>query len=100
MDRRELYKQKAEAQMNEFSATLDVLKARADKLSAQSKLDMQPRMDAVNSKFEAAKAKFAKFADAADDKLDEVCKDIDDSWKDFKAAVEGTFDAFKSHTSS
>lgn len=98
MNRRELYKEKAEAQLKEFSATFDVLKARAEKLSAQAKLDMQPRMDTAHSKFDVVKEKLNRFAEATDDKLDEIAKDIDEGWKDFKAHVEGTFDALKSHT--
>jgi hypothetical protein len=55
MNKRELYKQKASAQLDEWSASLDVLKARAEKLTAQAKIDMQPRLDAVHEKFAAAK---------------------------------------------
>jgi uncharacterized coiled-coil DUF342 family protein len=98
METRELYKQKVEAQMNEWSAKLDVLKAQADKLTVQAKLDMQPSIDAVHSKFEAAKAKLDSIGAASDDKWDEVAKDVDHAWNDFKAAVEGTFDALKSRT--
>ena len=98
MDKRALYKEKADAQLREFSATIDVLKARADKLTAKAKIEMQPRLDAVHEKFEAAQKKLEKFEAATDDKWDEFVKDCDEAWKDFKASVEGTFDAFKAHT--
>lgn len=96
MDTRELYKQKVEAQIHEWSATLDVLKARTEKLTVQAKLDMQPSIDAVHAKYDAAKAKLDKIGAATDDTWDEVVKDVDHAWSDLKAAVEGTFDALKS----
>ena len=96
MHTRELYKQKVEAQIHEWSATLDVLKARTEKLTVQAKLDMQPSIDAVHAKYDAAKAKLDKIGAATDDTWDDVVKDIDHAWNDLKAAVEGTFDALKS----
>ncbi len=98
MEAREIYKQKAEAQIHEWSAMLDVLKARSEKLTVQAKLDMKPSIDAVHEKFDAAKAKLDKIGAATDDKWDEVVKDVDHAWNDLKASVEGTFDAMKAHT--
>ncbi|HRI70118.1 MAG TPA: hypothetical protein PK156_38070 [Polyangium sp.] len=98
METRELYKQKVEAQIHEWSAKLDVLKAKSEKLTVQAKLDMQPSIDAVHAKYDAAKAQLDKIGTASDDKWDEVVKDVDQAWNDFKAAVEGTFDAMKAHT--
>lgn len=98
MDKRELYKQKAEAQLHELSATLEVIKARVEKFSAQAKLDMHPRIETLHAKYDSAKTKLDKIGAATDDKWDEVVKDIDTAWDEFKAAVEGTFDAMKAHT--
>ena len=98
MDKRELYKQKAEAQLHELSATLEVIKARVEKFSAQAKLDMHPHIEALHAKFDAAKTKLDKIGEATDDKWDEVVKDMDNGWEDFKASVAGTFDAMKAHT--
>jgi hypothetical protein len=98
MEARELYKEKAEAQMHEWGAKLEVLKAKVEKLTAQAKIDMHPRVEAIHAKFDAAKAKLDAIGPATDEKWDEVAKDMDHAWSDFKAAVEGTFDAMKSHT--
>ena len=56
METRELYRQKYEAQLHEWSAKIDVLKAQADKATAEAKLDAKPRLDALHAKLEAAKA--------------------------------------------
>ena len=97
METRELYKQKYEAQMHEWSAKLDGIKAQAEKLSAQAKLDAKPHLDAVHAKFDAAKAKLSTIAGTTDDKWNDVVKDVDAAWSDLKAAAEGAYDAMKSH---
>jgi len=96
METRELYKQKYEAQLHEWSARLDVMKAQTEKLSAQAKLDAKPHLDAVHSKFNIAKAKLNEIATAADDKWHGVVTDVDHAWKEFKAAADGALDALKS----
>lgn len=95
METRELYKQKYEAQMHEWSAKLDGLKAQSEKLTAQAKLDAKPHIDAVHAKFDAAKAKLSAIADATDDKWNDVVKDVDGAWGELKAAAEGAYDAMK-----
>ena len=95
MESRELYKQKYQAQLHEWSARLDLMKARAEKFTAQSKLDVKPHLDAAQSKLEDAKARLEKISEATDEKWDHVAKDIDHAWTDFKAAVEGAYDAMK-----
>ena len=95
METRELYKQKYEAQLREWSAKIDVLKAQADKQTAEAKLDAKPTLDALNEKLAAAKAKLNEIAEATDDKWDDVMKGADQAWNDFKASVEGAYDALK-----
>lgn len=95
MESRELYKQKYEAQIQEWKAKLDVMKAQAEKLSAQAKLDIKPRIDAAHAKFEAAKARLDEIAKATDEKWGDVVKDVDKTWADLKAAAEGAYDAVK-----
>ena len=45
METRELYKQKYEAQLREWGAKIDVLKAEIDKRKAEAKIDAQPQLD-------------------------------------------------------
>jgi outer membrane protein TolC len=95
METRELYKQKYEAQMHEWNAKLDVMKAQTEKLTVQAKLDVKPHLDAVHAKFDAAKARLNEIAEATDDKWDDVVKEVDHAWNDLKAAAEGAYDAMK-----
>jgi hypothetical protein len=95
MNNREIYKQKFEAQVHEWSAKLDVMKAQAEKLTAQAKLDLKPHLDAVQTKFDDAKAKLQHAAATGDDKWDEVVKAVDHGWAELKSAAEGALDAMK-----
>lgn len=95
METRELYKQKFEAQIHEWSAKLDGMKAQAEKMTAQARIEAKPHLDAVHAKFDAAKAKLGAIAEATDDKWNEVVKDVDGAWSELKAAAEGAYDAMK-----
>ncbi len=97
METRELYKQKYQAQMNEWTSKLDVMKAQADQLTVQAKLDVKRHVDAVQAKFDAAKAKLKDIAEASDDKWDGVVREVDRTWRDLKAAADGAFEAMKNH---
>ncbi len=90
---RELYKQKYEAQLHEWTAKIEALQAHADKLTAQAKIDAKPHLDGLRSKLDAAKAKLEELARASEDRWDDVKKGADHTWNDVKASVEGAHDA-------
>ena len=95
MDSRALYKQKYAAQIHEWKAKLDVMQAQADKLSAQTKLDMKPRIELVQTKLNAAKAALNTIGSVAHDKWDAAVKNADHVWQDLTSAAEGAYDALK-----
>jgi hypothetical protein len=96
METRELYKQKYQAQLHEWSAKLEVMKAQSEKLTAKAKLDAKPLLDAAHAKLASAKAKLDELAGTSDDKWDEVVKGVSHTWNDLKAAAEGAFAAVQS----
>jgi hypothetical protein len=97
---RELYRQKYEAQLHEWSAKIEALTAHVDKLTADAKLDAKPHLDAVHGKASAVKAKLQEIAQATDDGWEDVKTGADHTWNDFKAAVEGAYDALISKKGS
>src|SRR4051794_24486081 len=97
MNTRDLYKQKFEAQMHEWSAKLDTMTAQAEKLSVQAKLDLKPHLEAVQAKLEAARARVTEISAATDDKWDGLVVAIDHGWTELKSAAEGAYDALKPH---
>ena len=97
METRDLYKQKYEAQVHEWTAKLDLMKAQSEKLTAQAKLDVKPHLDAVHAKYDAAKVRLEKLASTSDDKWNDVVAELDHGWTELKAAAEGAYDALKRH---
>jgi uncharacterized coiled-coil DUF342 family protein len=95
METRELYRQKYEAQLHEWSAKIEALGAHADKLTADAKIEAKPHLDALHAKLAAAKAKLHEIAATTDDKWDEVKKSADHTWDEVKGAVEGAYDTLK-----
>lgn len=100
MDTRDLYKQKYEAQLREWSAKIAVLEAQADKATAEAKLQAKPHLDAVREKLAAVNAKLHEIAGATDDKWDDVKTGAEHVWSDLKQAVEGGYDALTSDKKS
>ena len=96
-DTRELYRQKYEAQLREWEAKMEEARARADKLSAQARLDMMPHLETARERYETARTRLQALGDAAEDTWDEVKRNAESAWTDFKASIEGAYDALRSH---
>jgi hypothetical protein len=95
MDKRELYKQKYQAQIHEWKAKLDVMRAQAGQHSAQAQLDVKPSLDLAYSRLNAAKKHLHDLADLAEEKWDASVKDSESVWEDLKSAAQGAVDAVK-----
>lgn len=95
MNTRDLYKEKFEAQIHEWKAKIDLMTAQGEKLSAQTKLDIKPHLDTLQSKLEAAKARVLDIASAADDKLEAIADALEAGWIDLKTTAKGAEDAIK-----
>ena len=97
---RDLYRQKYEAQLREWEAKVEEMRARSDKLDAQSRLDMKTYFDAADARCQTARSKLRDMADAAEDTWEELKGNAENTWNEFKAAVEGAYDAFRNHSRS
>ena len=93
METRELYKQKYQAQIHEWTAKFDTMKAQSEKLTAQAKLDVKPLLDRAHAKLAAAKTKLDELAGATEDKWGDVVQEASRTWSDLEAAAKGAYDA-------
>ncbi len=98
MEKREIYKQKIEAQMHEWSAKLDALKAKSEKLTLSKKVDMQRHVDALHDKLGVVKGKFDSLGEATEEQWEGVVTGLDHAWSEVKGAAEGAYDALKAHS--
>lgn len=97
---RDLYRQKYEAQLREWEAKVQEMRARSDRLDAQARLDMRTHFDTVDARWQAARSRLRDIGDAAEDTWEDMLRNAEKAWSDFKSAVEGAYDAFRSHGSS
>lgn len=85
---KEDYQKKMEAQLKEWSARIDVLKAKADKASAAAKVELQEQTEKLKALEISAREHVAKLQDATTTAWNEVRADVTDKWNQVSGAVE------------
>ena len=84
MGLKEAYQEKVEAQIKEWTARLQEYKAKADKASAEAKIQMYQQIDRLRAQKEAAQQK-----------LTEIKAASGDSWEALKAGSEKALEEMK-----
>jgi hypothetical protein len=84
----EAYKQKMEAQIKEWSARLEVLKAKAEKATAEAKLEMHAQAEKLKALEVSAQEHLAKLQASAAGTWDTVKADVTEKWNQVSGAVE------------
>jgi len=64
---REAYQEKIEASLNEWAAQIELLKAKAQKVEAQAKMEYYNKLEDVRIKENAVRQKLAELKSAGDD---------------------------------
>ncbi|QSR34526.1 coiled coil domain-containing protein [Marinobacterium iners] len=82
MAMKEAYEKKLQAQLDEWSAEIDRLKAKADSQEADAQLKYYKEIEELRS-----------LQAAANDKLVELKDSSDDAWEDLKAGVDSARDS-------
>ena len=77
MNDKQAYEKKLQAQLEEWSAEIDRIKAKATDLEADAQLEYNERIEALEA-----------MRDAAAERLDELRKAGDDAWEDLKGGVD------------
>jgi flagellar hook-basal body complex protein FliE len=88
---REAHQAKMKAQLDEWSAKLDVLKAKAAKAEAGAKIELHKAMDEMNALQASAKQHLDQLASASADGWKDVKSGVEEAWTKFGAAVEATW---------
>ena len=92
MGLKEAYQEKIEAELQEWNARINELKARAATAKADAKFDLYNRIDILRAKLEAVQAKLQELKQGGVEKWESLKADtergLDDlkkRWDDFKA---------------
>ncbi len=89
MSMKEAYEKKLQGKLDEWSAEIDKLKAKADSAEADAQLEYYKQVEELRS-----------MQDAASKKLDELKEAGDDAWEDLKAGIENAWDSLGSSIKS
>jgi hypothetical protein len=94
-DKRKAYEEKLEAQLKEWSAQLALLKARADKATAEAKIEYYKTIEALQRKQNDAKAKLRELKTAGDEAWEDLKAGAEKVWAEVKAAYHDASSRFK-----
>ncbi len=95
MNDRELYRQKKQAQLDEWKADIDKLKARASGNSAKAQLELHKDIKKLEGRMEEGKAKLAEIAHASEDKWESIKDGVESAWDSIKSAFKDAAARFK-----
>ena len=86
MSDKHAYEKKLQAQLDEWSAEIDRLKARADALEADAQLEYQRRIDELAAMREAAGERLEELRNASDDAWEDIKAGADEAWTQLEKA--------------
>ena len=95
MSKKQAYEAKLKAQLDEWNAKIDVLKAKAEKAGAQTKIEYHETIEDLQKKRAKAKDKLQELSAASDDAWDDLKGGVEQAWKSFGDAVDSAVSRFK-----
>jgi chromosome segregation ATPase len=95
MNEKELYQQKKQAQLDEWKAEVDKLKAKASGASADAQLELKKQIKVLEGKLEEGKTNLAEIADAREDAWESIKEGMESAWDSMKSAFNDAAAKFK-----
>ena len=95
MGSKEAYREKLEAQIREWSAKIDLLKARADQVEAEAKIEYRNRIEDIRQRKEALQEKLKELQNASDAAWKEIKGGTEKAAADLRDALQSALAKFK-----
>jgi alpha-beta hydrolase superfamily lysophospholipase len=95
MGQKEAYQEKIEAQIKEWSAKLQELKAKAEKATADKKIELNKAIDDMRARKEAAQVKLEEIKGASAETWEKLKVAMDKAMEDVKTFWEGIKSRFQ-----
>ena len=95
MSMKEAYEKKLQAQLDEWSAEIDRLKAKADKAEADAQLDYYKKIEELRVLQEQARDKLVELEAATDEAWEDLKAGIESAWDSLSVAVRSAVSRFK-----
>lgn len=94
MKKREAYRQKIEAKLDEWKAEIDRLKAKARQKQVDVETEYKEELNTLREKREELKRKLDKLEDASEDAWEDIKEGIEKSRKEMKTAFDKALKKF------
>jgi hypothetical protein len=95
MSMKEAYQQKLEAQLAEWNAAIDKLKAKADKAEAEAQIEYYKQIEDMQVKQEAAREKLTELKEAGEGGWEDLKVGLESAWNSLGDAVKSATSRFK-----
>ena len=95
MSMKEAYQKKLQAQLNEWSADIDKLKAKADKAKADEQLVYYKQIEELRSMQEEAGSNLAELKESSDDTWEVLKAGMESKWNSLSNALNSAKSRFK-----
>jgi hypothetical protein len=88
MEQRKDYEEQLESKLKEWSSKIDLLIAKADKAAPETKTEYYKKIEALRKNQEIARIRLEKLKSSDDDAWENLRKDSEEMWEEFKNAFE------------
>lgn len=95
MSKKEAYLQKLRAQLDEWDAEIQKLKASAQKATAELHIDYKEDIEKMRAKREIARKKLEELTHAGDEAWEDLKEGIEKAWKDLGDSIKSGVSRFK-----
>jgi len=95
MGMKEAYQQKLEAQLDEWTADINKMKAKADKADADAQLEYYKQIEELRSKQETAQEKLEELKEAGEDAWEDLKAGMENAWNSLGNAMKSATSRFK-----
>jgi chromosome segregation ATPase len=92
---KEAYEKKLQSELDQWSAEIDKLKARADAAEADAQLEYYRQIEELRSKEEAATKKLEELRQASDNAWEDLKAGIDSAWDSLGSSIKSATTRFK-----
>ncbi len=89
------YQQKLEAQLAEWDAEINKLKAKADKVEADAKIEYHNQMENLQARRQTLEKKLEELQQAGDDAWEDLKSGVENAWSEFEKAVKSAVSNFQ-----
>ena len=95
MDKNKIYLEKVEANLAQYNAKFAGMKAKADEIRADMKLEYISQMETLEKSRDSFMVKYGQLKETKDNAWNDVKAGTEKAWNDMESTIEKAIDRFK-----